>query len=293
LTTSAPTFSIVIPTKDRPDLLRRACQSALRAAGTSGEVIVVDDSSKIPAHEALLMFSSQRLRVISLMGKSGVGAARNAGLHASRGSVIFFLDDDDEIEPNYCSNVLGGPAAFADFGFSNYYLVKDVNSAQLMKPRFRTGPINTRASIRRRTCGMGMGFWIRQEAIALAGPINEELVVWEDADYVFRLISLGLQQWYSAHPGMRIHDHSTQSSGTSRNVTIQTSHAVWERTVRSVLDHYPFARRDFSLHYIKICAKAMKFDRGFRFIRVNRSKFGLGWSLLLKLYLFYRRRSRR
>jgi glycosyltransferase involved in cell wall biosynthesis len=45
--------SVVIPTKDRPEMLRRAVVSVIGQAYTPVELIVVDDGSADPAREAI------------------------------------------------------------------------------------------------------------------------------------------------------------------------------------------------------------------------------------------------
>lgn len=118
-----PTHSIIIPTKDRPRLLRRAVLSALASTAADGEVLVVDDNSKVSARSILADVAQPGLRIIDLApGQTGVSVARNAGIEAAGGAVIFFLDDDDELMAEYCGRVLSRAVAGHDYGFSAYLL---------------------------------------------------------------------------------------------------------------------------------------------------------------------------
>jgi len=84
--------SIIIPTHDRPQLLQRAVESA-RRAGSSVEIVVVDDGS---TDQTSAVGSSLRDIVhVRLETQRGVGWARSAGIAASSGEFIAFLDDDD------------------------------------------------------------------------------------------------------------------------------------------------------------------------------------------------------
>jgi hypothetical protein len=90
-----PKLSIIIPTRDRPQLLPRAVQSALSQTMTDLEVIVVDDASTQPVDLA----ADPRLRVIRLSTSRGGAGARNVGTEAAQGRWIAYLDDDDCLLP--------------------------------------------------------------------------------------------------------------------------------------------------------------------------------------------------
>jgi glycosyltransferase involved in cell wall biosynthesis len=84
--------SIIIATHDRPTLLPRAIGSA-RRAGAEIEIVVVDDGStdEISAVRA----SREDIVYVRLDERRGIGYARAAGIAASSGTYISFLDDDD------------------------------------------------------------------------------------------------------------------------------------------------------------------------------------------------------
>jgi glycosyltransferase involved in cell wall biosynthesis len=94
------TASVVIPTRGRPSLVVRAVRSALvQTAPSLEEVIVVVDGPEPDTEAALARIVDPRMRLIVLPRPAGPGAARNAGVAASSGAVIAFLDDDDEWKP--------------------------------------------------------------------------------------------------------------------------------------------------------------------------------------------------
>jgi hypothetical protein len=105
-------LSVVIPTKNRPLLLRRALRSFTSAA-TRLEIVVVDDGSRPEiaalnrqACAALLNCRYERLAV-----SRGAPAARNLGLRVSRGSYVWFMDDDDYATERTVADVLDDLAA--------------------------------------------------------------------------------------------------------------------------------------------------------------------------------------
>ncbi len=94
--TDARVATIVITTKDRPDFLRTAVESALAQTEQRIEVIVVDDDSVSPPE---LSFDDERLRVLTNTRSPGVCGARNTGIYAAAGRYLCFLDDDDRLLP--------------------------------------------------------------------------------------------------------------------------------------------------------------------------------------------------
>ena len=87
-----PLVSAIIPTRNRPELLARALQTALAQDYPHIEVIVVDDASSPPAE----LPSGTHARLLRMDTAGGAGAARNAGVESARGDLVAFLDDDDE-----------------------------------------------------------------------------------------------------------------------------------------------------------------------------------------------------
>lgn len=96
-------LSVVIPTRDRPELLR-ACLEAIDRypAGCSLELVVADNDSAEPAMLALLdrfeaNSSLQRRQiVVRTPGPFNYSAINNLAIQSSRGSVILLLNNDVE-----------------------------------------------------------------------------------------------------------------------------------------------------------------------------------------------------
>jgi len=94
----SPLVSVVIPTRDRPDMVGRAVRSALQQTIAELEVIVVVDGPDLNTDAALKLIqaSDSRLRIVSLPQNVGGADARNAGIEAAKGEWVALLDDDDE-----------------------------------------------------------------------------------------------------------------------------------------------------------------------------------------------------
>ena len=90
---AAPAITVIVPTKDRPRLLRRALSSALAQTGVSAEILVVDDGTGLGL-ALVAELADPRIRAIS-SGQAGQVPARRLGVAEARGAWIAFLDDDD------------------------------------------------------------------------------------------------------------------------------------------------------------------------------------------------------
>ncbi len=91
--------SVVIPTRNRARLLSRAVQSVLTQSHSRLELIIVDDNSKDDTPQVVQSFRDERIQYIRHEVTRGPGPARNAGVAASQGQFVAFLDDDDEFLP--------------------------------------------------------------------------------------------------------------------------------------------------------------------------------------------------
>jgi glycosyltransferase involved in cell wall biosynthesis len=96
MSAGGPRATIVIPTRNRPELVERAVASALAQTVPDIQVVVVDDGSTEPVRLA----PDPRLLVLRHPWARGVSAARNSGLRAAAGAWVTFTDDDDELAPD-------------------------------------------------------------------------------------------------------------------------------------------------------------------------------------------------
>lgn len=91
--------SVVLPSYNRADTLRRAIDSVLRQSFSDWELLVVDDGST-DGTPSLVHGIDPRVRLVR-QDHAGCYPARNLGLRESRGRFIAFLDSDDEWLPHF------------------------------------------------------------------------------------------------------------------------------------------------------------------------------------------------
>src|SRR3990167_263785 len=94
--------SIIITTKDRPELLKRALRSALNQTYKEYEIICVDDYSDNWEEP----FFNERVFWVRHETNKGLSAARNTGIKAAKGEYIVCLDDDNELMPTFLEKAL-------------------------------------------------------------------------------------------------------------------------------------------------------------------------------------------
>jgi glycosyltransferase involved in cell wall biosynthesis/GT2 family glycosyltransferase len=109
---STRAVSIIIPSRNRADLLERcleAIRRSLNFADVEAEIIVVDDASEPP-----VAITDPSVLVVRGKGE-GPSRARNRGIAAATGEIVAFTDDDALVSESWIESILdsfaGDPAA--------------------------------------------------------------------------------------------------------------------------------------------------------------------------------------
>lgn len=97
-----PIISVIVPVYNVEDYVGRCIESILSQTYKNLEIIAVNDGSKDKSPEIVKHYSNldSRIRVINQLNK-GLSEARNAGIKASTGEFIAFVDSDDFIDKNF------------------------------------------------------------------------------------------------------------------------------------------------------------------------------------------------
>lgn len=94
-------FSIIIPTFNRAEMLRKAIGSVLNQTYANWELIIVDDGSTDNTEEVVHSFDHHKIYYYKLSGRKERSFARNFGFDQCTGDFICFLDSDDYLLNNY------------------------------------------------------------------------------------------------------------------------------------------------------------------------------------------------
>ena len=109
-------FSVVIPTLERHDVLRRTLQALVDSDPPPDEVILVDAAPDLAARNVVSSLGhhpNRRPRLIHVPSETGLTVQRNHGIDKAKGEVVVFLDDDVTFQPDVFARLA---AAYADPG---------------------------------------------------------------------------------------------------------------------------------------------------------------------------------
>ncbi len=100
-----PEISVILPTFNRSPLLMKAVQSVLDQDFEHWELIIVDDGSTDNTFETInpLLHKHDNIRYLK-HGNKKLNMSRNAGIQASFGKYVTFIDSDDHYLSNHLSS---------------------------------------------------------------------------------------------------------------------------------------------------------------------------------------------
>ncbi len=186
-----PRISVIVRTRDRPELLAEALASLAASTYTRAEIVLVNDGGAKPAVPEDFPLP---VTAVDLESNRGRSAAANAGIAAATGDYVTFLDDDDLVEPEHLATLAGlvqasgVRVAYTDAAVGIYELdeggwrcterripySRDFDPEMLLFDNYI--PFNT--------------LLIERQLMTEAGEIDETLPFFEDWDYLIRLAAL-------------------------------------------------------------------------------------------------------
>lgn len=263
-----PKVSIVVPTRDRAELLRACVEAVLaRTAYPDFEVVVVDHASTEPAARSVLAELARHRRVRVLPQPEGpfnFSALVNAGAAAAQGEVLALLNNDVEpLSDGWLAELVahalrpeigavGARLDYPDGRIQHVGIALGVHGAAGMP--FRGAPGGTRDAVGRTWATRRAGavtaacLVVRREAFRAVGGFDaaELPVTFNDVDFCLRLgTQLGLASLVV--PSVRLLHRESQSRGATETADgarraaaeLATLRARWAGRIRRGVHHSP------------------------------------------------------
>lgn len=179
--------SVVIPVRNRPDLLERALQSVVAQdlLRTDYEVIVCDDGSTDDIGAIVAKLGTGPTRIaLCRQPPLGPAAARNLGIRSSHADIVIFIDSDVIADPNVVRLLVEALESHPEWQGAEAALRPADGSAGILwdAPSSESGG-------RFHTAGIAY----RREALCAVGGFDEEfkLPACEDVELALRILKLG------------------------------------------------------------------------------------------------------
>ena len=208
-----PLISIIIPTKDHPDLLEPCVDSLLEKAGWSNyEILLVENNSSEPETFALyqkLLDLDQRIRLVTYEGEFNYSKIINFAAREAKGDLLFFLNNDTQAISDGCIRSLAGYFQRPEVGVVGPLLLFPDGLVQtaglaLMSDR-RLGFINQNLTLethggylaslecpRNYSAVLGAAQMVRKDVFDAVGGYDERLAVtYNDVDFCWRVRETG------------------------------------------------------------------------------------------------------
>lgn len=177
-------MSVIVPVFNRQDLLPATLQSVVAQNYRPIEVIVVDDGSADKSGEI-----ARGCPGVTLLRQAnqGVAAARNAGVAASHGDLIAFLDSDDRWLPNKLSLQVAAHHANPGLAYSVTMMRNVLDSGYGCPPWLRPELLGTDL-----VAMLPSALVVRREAFQAIGGFDMRFRAGEDADWFLRASDSGM-----------------------------------------------------------------------------------------------------
>jgi glycosyltransferase involved in cell wall biosynthesis len=207
-----PLVSVVLPVYNGARYVAEAIRSVLHQDYHPLECIVVDDGSSDKSADIIARYP---VRCIA-QTQRGPGAARNAGVRASRGELLAFLDQDDQWAPGKLAAQVEALRSNPGTGYVTT-LQESRLDAGVDRPSWIT------ETQLRSDSGLFPGMLlVTRETFEKVGPFREELRTSSDADWFFRAKDMAIPHVRVMSPLLirRIHDRnqSRDVSATHREL---------------------------------------------------------------------------
>ena len=250
----APQVSVIVPTRDRGDLLAACAEGVLsRTDWPDLELLVVDNDSAEPATKALFarLTADPRVRILPAPGPFNYSAINNAAVREARGELLVFLNNDVEVRDSGWLKALAAQALRPEVGAAGALLRFPDGRVQHAGVALGIGAAGVAGAL-----GVGAGpqdpgpsnrlrtargvsavtaacLAVRREVFAGAGGFDAEHlpVAFNDIDLCLKIRALGLQVIWTPQADLIHRESASRGSDLeARHAERFAREAAWMRT---------------------------------------------------------------
>lgn len=185
-----PLVSIILPTYNRADFLRRSIDSVLNQTFCDFELIIVDDASTDSSKEVIDTFDDQRIIYLEHERNLGGSAARNTGIRAARGNFIAFQDSDDEWLPEKLEKqmkIMEDAPANVGVVYTGFWRINGDNKEYIPGPAQQVKEGNINQELLKGNFVTTQAVLVKKECFQEAGLFDETLPRLQDWELFLRL----------------------------------------------------------------------------------------------------------
>ena len=179
-------ISVILPVFNRANTLPRCIESVRAQTFADWELIAVDDGSSDDSVRVIESIGDPRIRVLRHDGNRGPGAARNTAIGAARREHLALIDSDDEWLPTKLERQVARlQSGDCEMCGCEYWLVANGTEihVRLPAPASWAEELHTKCEL-----GNGTTLVLRRDCVERAGLLDERLRVYEDWDWMLRLV---------------------------------------------------------------------------------------------------------
>lgn len=224
-----PRVSIVIPSRDRVDLLSRCLNTLLGLTSYSNyDVLVVDNNSEEAVTRGYYasLAAEPRVRILDFPGSFNYSAANNLGVRHSTGDLLLFLNNDTEIlECDWLEEMVrwaqrpgvgavGAKLLFPDGTIQHAGVVVGMGLADHVfsrAPEAEFGPFGSTYWYRNYLAVTGACVMMRRDVFDAIGGFDERYeLVFSDVDLCLRAVAHGYRNVYTPFARLRHHESASR-----------------------------------------------------------------------------------
>jgi GT2 family glycosyltransferase len=228
--------SIIIPTRNRVDLLRQCIGSILeKTSYQTYEILIVDNDSDDPETLDYLesLRSDSRIRVIKISGPFNYSRLNNLAVKEARGSILLLLNNDTEvITPEWLSEMVaqarrseigcvGALLLYPDDTIQHAGVILGLGGVAGHAFKYRPGnfPVHAYLNllVRNYSAVTAACLAVRKSVYEEVNGLDEEnlTVAFNDVDFCIRVNEVGYQNLYTPHAVLYHHESVSRGSDES------------------------------------------------------------------------------